>query len=258
MKQAVRALGWAISIFWILLLLFTITVVYSALLIRPSFGEPLVHSPGGTFTVSLPLTLYNGGFYDISGLNITTRTTDYQGSLVTSSTTLFSLISRGASATLRHNMSISLEQAATSDLSHLLFMDSELEVNAILKLVYARMFPFEISFNTSMPWGAPFANLTLGEIGAAPVNITHFRVSIPVSFENHSFLEMNGVIGLEIVDNMDNVIGTSSTSLDAPPGSPFDTTIEILMLGNPANIRDARLSFQTPYFSYGPVVMPLV
>jgi hypothetical protein len=155
-------------------------------------------------------------------------------------------------------MSISLEQAATTDLSHLLFMDSDFDVSVHLKLVYARIFPFEISFNTSMPWGAPFANLTLGEIGVASVNITHFRVSIPVSFENHSFLEMNGVIGLEIVDNMDNVIGTSSTSFDAPPGSPSHTTIEIVMSGNPANIRDARLSFQTPYFSYGPVVMPLV
>lgn len=258
MKQAVRSLGWAISIFWIMLLLFTITVVYSALLIRPSFGEPSVHSSNGTFTVSLPLTLYNGGFYGLSGLNITTRASDYRGSLVASSTTLVPLILGGASAILRHNMSISMEQAATSDLSHLLFMDSELEVNAHLRLVYARVFPFEISFNTSMPWGAPFANLTLGEIMVAPVNITHFQVLIPVSFENHSFLEMNGVIALEIVDYLDNVVGASSTPFDALPGSPSETTVDILMTGNPTNIREARLTFQTPYFSYGPMVMPLV
>jgi hypothetical protein len=258
MKQAVRSLGWAISIFWVMLLLFTITVVYSALLIRPSFGEPSVHSSNGTFAVSLPLTLYNGGFYDISGLNITTLARDYSGSLVTSSTTLAPIVSGGATATLRHNMSISLEQAATSDLSHLLFMDSEFEVNAHLRLVYARVFPFEISFNTSMPWGAPFANLTLGAIMVAPVNLTHFQVSIPVSFENHSYLEMDGVVDLEIVDNTNNLVGASSTSFIAPPGSPSETTVEILMTGNPANIREARLSFQTPYFSYGPVVMSLV
>jgi len=258
MKQSVRALGWAINIFLIMLLLFTITVVYSALLIRPSFGEPLLDSSGGTFTVSLPLTLYNGGFYDISGLNITTRATDYQGSLVTSSTTLFPLVSGETSATIRHNMSISLEQAATTNLSHLLFTDSDLDVSAHLRLVYARIFPFEISFNMSMPWGAPFANLTLGGISVVPVNITHSRVSIPVSFENHSFLEMTGVISLEIVDNVGNVVGTSSTSFDAPPGNPSGATIEILMSGNPSNIRNARLSLETPYFSYGPVVMPLV
>jgi hypothetical protein len=258
MKQAVRALGWAINIFWIMLLLFTITVVYSALLIRPSFGEPLANSSGGTFTVSLPLTLYNGGFYDISGLNITTRVTDYQGSLVTNSTTLFPLVSGGASATIRHNMSISLEQAATTDLSYLLFADSDLDVSTHLRLVYARIFPFEISFNTSMPWGAPFANLTLGGISVVPVNMTHSRILIPVSFENHSSLEMNGTVSLEIVDNMGNAVGTSTTSFDALSGSPFGTTIEIVMSGNPANIRDARLSFRTPYFSYGPVVMPLV
>jgi hypothetical protein len=258
MKQAVRSLGWAIGIFWILLLLFTVTVAYSALLIRPSFGEPSVHNSSGTFTVSLPLTLYNGGFYDISALNITTRVTDYADLPVARSTTLVPLISEGTGTTMRHNMSISLEQAATSDLSHLLFVDSELEINAILKLVYARAFPFEISVNVSMPWGAPFANLTLGEIGVVPVNTTHFRASIPVSFENHSFLEMNGTIDLDIVDNLNNIVGASSTSFDALPGSPSETAIEFLMSGNPANIRHARLSFQTPYFSYGPMVMPLV
>jgi len=258
MRQAVRSLGWAISIFWIMLLLFTITVVYSALLIRPSFGEPSVHSSDGSFTVSLPMTLFNGGYYDISGLNITTRATDYRGSLVTRSTTLVPLISGGTSATLRHNMSIAIEQVATTDLSHLLFMDSEFEVNAHLRLVYARAFPFEISFNMSMPWGAPFANLTLGDIMVAPVNITHFRVLIPVSFENHSFLEMNGIITLEVVDNMNQVVGTSSTAFDASPGSHSETSVDIVMSGNPANIREARLSFQTPYFSYGPMVMSLV
>lgn len=258
MRQAVRSLGWAISIFWIMLLLFTITVVYSALQIRPSFGEPSVHSTNGTFAVSLPMTLYNGGFYDISGLNITTQATDNEGSIVTRSTTLFPLISGGASATLRHNMSIAIQQAATSDLSHLLFMDSEFEVNTHLRLVYAKAFPFEISFNMSMPWGAPFANLTLGEVVVDPVNITHFRALIPVSFENHSFLEMNGTIALEIVDYLNNVVGTSSTSFDASPGSLSETSVEIIVSGNPANIREARLSFQTPYFSYGPMVMSLV
>jgi hypothetical protein len=258
MRQAVRSLGWAISIFWIVLLLFTITVVYSASLIRPSFGEPSMHSSNGTFTVSLPLTLYNGGFYDISVLNITTRAMDYKGSLVISSTTLVPLILGGASATLRHNMSIAIEQAATSDLSHLLFMDSEFEVDTHLRLVYAKAFPFEISFNMSMPWGAPFANLTLGEIVVEPMNITHFRTLVPVSFENNSFLEMNGTLGLEIVDYMNNVVGVSLTPFDALPGSPSETTVEILVSGNPANIREARLSFETPYFSYGPMVMPLV
>jgi hypothetical protein len=90
------------------------------------------------------------------------------------------------------------------------------------------------------------------------MNITHFRTLVPVSFENNSFLEMNGTLGLEIVDYMNNVVGTSLTPFDALPGSPSETTVEILVSGNPANLREARLSFETPYFSYGPMVMPLV
>lgn len=212
----------------------------------------------GTFTASIPLTLHNGGFYDISKLNITTLATDNTGELVAKSTTLLPLISGGAGATIRHNMSFAIDRAATSDLSHLLFMDSDLEVEMRLGLVYARIFPFEISFNMNIPWGAPFANLSLGEIAVTPINLTHFRALIPVHFENHSFLDMSGTIAIEIVDHINRVVGTSSTSFDALSGRSSETSVEIVISGNPADIREARLEFHTPYFSYGPVVMPLV
>lgn len=258
MRQAVRSLGWAISIFWIMLLLFTVTAVYSALQIRPSFGEPSVGGTGGTLTASLPLALFNGGFYDISKLNLTTLARDYRGSVITSSSTFVPMISGGTSASIRHNMSVSIEHAATSNLSHLLFVDSELEIEASLALVYARAFPFEISLNLSMPWGAPLANLTLGEVVGTPVNLTHFRASIPLSFENHSYIAMNGTLRLEVVDNMNRIVGSSLTGFDVPPGSRYETNVEISVSGNPANIREARLHFQTPLFSYGPMVISLV
>ncbi len=258
MRQVVRSLGWAINIFWIILLLFTATVVYSAFQIRPNLGEPSVYGSEGTFTASLPLTLDNGGFYEISMLNVTTLARDNRGSLVTKSTTLLPLISGGASATLKHNISVAMDQAASSDLSHLLFADNDFEIETRLALVYAKAFPFEISFNMSIPWGAPFANLNLGEITVAPVNLTHLRASVPLYFENHSLSEMNGTIGLEIVDHTNRVVGTSSTRFDVQSSSSFETNVEIFVSGDLADIREARLDFQTPHFSYGPLVMPLV
>jgi hypothetical protein len=258
MRQALRSLGWAISIFWIVLLLFTVTVAYSALQIRPSFGEPSVASSGSAVITSIPFTLYNGGFFDISELNITTLTKDYMGSLITSSTTIIPLIPGGRTAAINHNISLAMDRAATGNLSHLLFMDSELNVETSLSLVYAKAFPFEISLDVNMPWGAPFANLALGEIVLTPLNLTHFRASVPVSFENHSFLGMNGTIGLEIVDSMNQTVGESSTGFDALPSSLFETNIQVFVSGNPANIREAHLSFQTPFFNYGPMVVSLV
>jgi len=258
MKQAIRALGWAVSILWIILLLFTVTVVYSAFQIRPSFGEPSAATSGSTLTASIPIILYNGGFYDISKFNITTRVRDCRGMTITRSSTLVPLVSAGANTTITHSISLAIEQAATNNLSHLLFDDSDLEVDAAVRLTYARAFPFEISLNLSMPWGAPFANLTLGDISITPLNLTHARVRIPLSFENHSFLTMNGTMQLEIVDYTNHVVGIGSTGFDAPPDSRFETNVEILVSGDPGDIREARLYFETPFFSYGSMVMSLV
>lgn len=258
MKQAIRALGWAVAVLWMILLFFTVTAVYSAFQIRPSLGEPSATTMGSTLTTSLPIALYNGGFYDISQFNITTQVRDHSGVAITRSSTLVPFVSAGANATTTHNMSFSIEQVAAGSLSRLLFNDSELEIDAVVQLVYARVFPFEISLNSSMPWGAPFANLALGGISATPFNFTHIRVQIPLSFENHSFLAIDGTLQLEIVDRANNVAGRGSAVFNAPADSPSETNLEVLTSVNPADFRQARLYFQTPFFNYGPLVMPLV
>ena len=39
MRYVVRALGWATKILWILIIVFSVTAVYSALNVRMGFGE---------------------------------------------------------------------------------------------------------------------------------------------------------------------------------------------------------------------------
>lgn len=254
MKQAIRALGWANAIFWIILLLFTITVVYSAVQIQPRFGEPSVTNLNGAFVVSLPLSIYNGGFYDINGFNVTTQISDSRGSTLNRSSTLVPILPKGENTTIEHRMTLGIVQAATSNLSYLLFNDTELNVEAIVRLVYVNAFPIEISSNFTTPWGAPFANLALGNL----IVISSTRVSMPLSFENHSFLGMNGTIRVEIVDNANNAVGGTSVAFDAPPETRFERNIEVTVSGSPAQIRKARLYFETPFFGYGPVVFSLV
>jgi hypothetical protein len=151
-------------------------------------------------------------------------------------------------------MTLSIEQVAISNLSYLLLNDSELNVEAIVKLVYANAFPIEISTNFTTPWGAPFANLTLGNIAV----ISSTRVSMPLSFENHSFLGMNGTMRVEIIGSTNNVVGGTSVAFDAPPETRFERNIEVTVSGSPAQVREARLYFETPFFDYGPVVFSLV
>jgi len=259
MKQMIRALGWAIAIFWAILLLFTATAVYSALQSLPRFGQgPSVTNIGSTFVVSVPLGIYNGGFYDITKFNITTQIQDNLGTPIAQSSTFVPLIPKGENTTIEHRISFSISQVASSSLTYLLFNDTNLNLKAILGLTYANAFPIRISANLTAPWGAPMANLTLGDVTITGLNITHIRASIPFSFENRSFLGLNGTTRIEIIDNARNIIGGTVVNFDAPPKNRFERNVEILTTGNPANIREARLYFQTPYFNYGPMVFPLV
>jgi hypothetical protein len=258
MKQAIRALGWATNIFWIMLLLFTVTAVYSAFQIKPGFGDASTSTSDSSLTVSLPFSLYNGGFYDISRINLTTLVTDSYGLPLTSSSTLFQLIPKGTNTTITHKILVDLRQMSTKSLSHLLFNDTSLAVDAILKLNYASAIPFQISTNFTMPWGAPLASLALGKMIVSPYNSTCSEATVPLSFENHSPLGLNGTMRLELVDVTNRIVGTGSVPIIGAPHSGFETAVEILMSGNPSNVTEARLYFDTSIFHYGQLVISLV
>ena len=253
MKQAVQALGWASNIFWIILLFFTVTVVYSAFQIRPGLGEePSTSTLGGTMTFSLPFYLYNGGFYNISGLTITTLIRDENSALISDSSTPPQFIRRGTNVSITHRISISISQMTTETLSYLLFNDSIFNAEIGLKLNYAKAVPFKVSINRTMDWGAPLSNLTLG----TPTP-TRTGAVVPLSFENHSYFELNGTITLELVNIANQVVGEGNTNINVQPQSRYRTGVDVSISGDPTNIR-ARLYIQTSVFNYGPLVISLV
>jgi hypothetical protein len=258
MKQAIRALGWATNIFWAILLFFTITSVYSAFQIRPGFGEPYTTASGSSLITSLPFYINNRGLYDITNLNVTTLVGDNLGNPISDSSTFVPIVPHGKNVTGTHNMTIDMMNITGNRLSHLLFNDSILDINLALKLDYANTVPFMISTNLTMPWGAPMNNLTIGNISVTPYNMTHVRVSVPVSFENHSFLSLNGAMRLELVNYSGQVVGNGSSDLNVLPENAYGESIVVLSSNSLANVREARLYFQTTVLNYGPVVISLV
>lgn len=261
MRQAIRALGWATNVFWIILLFFTVTVVYSAFQVRvepPEEDEFYVSSLDGTLVMSMPFDITNGGFYDISNFTITTLVKDSSGLLISDSSTTEPLIQRGSNVSIKHNMSISINQMTTENLSYLLFNDSLFDVGIALKLNYASVVPFQISTNFTMPWEAPLNNLTIRNVSVA-YNGTNFVATVPISFENHSIFSLDGTVRVELVDNMNRVLGSGAASFvpNVPPESSYSVPVEVVV-SDPTNIRTARLYFATSIFSYGPVVISLV
>jgi len=257
MRQAIRALGWAATIFWIVLLFFTVTAAYSAFKVAQGLrlGRPTTNQQDGSLLVSLPLTFNDTGLYDMSNFNITTLIRDGNGTFISGSSTFVPLIPRESKNFLvTHNLSLSPSQMTTDNLAYLLFNDSTLNVDAILKLDFARAIPLELATNTSMPWGAPLYSLTISDISATMITPGRFGVTFSVSYENHAFFDLDGSVLLELVDHVGNRLGTSSTILLPRGGSiPFEVVVS-----NPLDIAAARLSFNTSYFSYDPLEIPLV
>jgi hypothetical protein len=247
MRQTIRALGLTIYVLWLVIVVFTVTAVYSAFQLGVSFGEPQTSTSGGTMTLSLPFSVQNNGFYDISNLNITTIIQEINRALIANSSTLVPPILSGKKVDVTHHISITLDKMTPASLSRLLFNDTDFNVDMILALTYAGVIPLKISTNSTMTWGAPLYNLTIGSID---FNSTSMMAVVPVSFENHSFFNLNGTMQIEIVDALNQTVGSKTIPINVPSESDYPMTwLEVPVSASDSSFK-VRLHFDTSAFKY--------
>jgi len=251
MRQAIRALGLAIYVVWLVMVVFTISLVYSAFQLGVSFGEQRTSTSGGTMTLSLPFSMQNNGFYDISNLNITTIIQETNGALVTNSSTLVTSISSSKKVDITHNISISLDEMTRASLSRLLFNDTDLDVDMSLALTYAGVFPLKISTNSTMTWDAPLSNLNIGNLYSIDSKIV-----VPTIFENHSLFNLTGTMRLELFNDLNQQVGVETTEINVLSHEDFSKNIEVSVSG-PVNVTEVHLSFYTSVFTYEDKVIPI-
>jgi len=249
MKQAIRALTIATLILWILLIVFAITAVYSVMNLDIDFGETQFFPSNEDVVLSLPFFFNNSGYYDISELNVTTRVTDYNGTLLALSETFVPLVASGSNVETVHNISIDLNDLFM-EYTEILFNDSSFELDAFIALNFAHAIPVQMSINMTIPWGAPLSNLSIGEIFVLSDNRT---VVIPVSFENHSYFDIVGTMQLEVYNDVDELVTSGQTDLDVPsyygynePVEAYSSLEDVLKLTESGKV---HLVFEFPMFT---------
>jgi len=243
MKPAIRALGIATIVIWIFLIVFAATAVYSVMNLGVGFGEvEFFPSSNG---------INNTGYYDISELNISTRIIDSNGTLLKLSQTFVPLVSRGSNVEAAHN--ISIESDDIMERIELVFNDSSFVFDTSITLNFANIVPVQMSMNMTMPWGAPFSNVSVGEISRLPFNATHDRVVVPLSFENHSFFDVTGTMNFEIYNDVEELVTSGETSLDVQSESTYDEQVDMyLSLTDASRLTESgkvRLIFETSMFT---------
>jgi len=253
-------IGLATTFFWIFLIAFAVSAIYSFIRdVRFHFGElqpPTSLTETNEMILSLPITIENRGFYNIGFFNITTEISDEEGFIVTRGNTCITVINRNDVVTINHNMTVNVTDLLQKK-QNFLFNDTELKIYEVLSMTAAEIIPFQASTNLSIPWGAPLHNFRLGEPEYTVFNLTHSRVTLPISFENHAFFDIAGNIAIRMYNDADLLVGEGRTSIDASKHSSYNGYVELYVLSieiTPSG--HFEVGFLTSLLDYGPLVIP--
>jgi len=164
------------------------------------------------------------------------------------------LIPRNSNIKTTHNASMNVTDIISKAQIYLL-NDNIFNVNASMKLIFAHAIPFKVSMNKTIPWGAPLYNFSIGKVS---YNLTHQRVIIPLSFENHSpYFGVDGTMRVEILNSRGEPAGSETLSMDVPPHSGYNGQVELVVDASKFTLSgEVRFFFETSLFSFGPVMMP--
>jgi hypothetical protein len=253
MKIAIRMLGIATIILWLVILFFSVTAVYSVMNLGVSLGEVQMLPSSKGITFSLPFSIDNNGYYEIADFNLTTRVTDPDGTLIDLTETFVQSIPRDTNVNSTHTIPIDLDSILSMDYLPFLFEDSEFNAEIFVGLNFARAVPVQLSTNATIPWGAPLADFSVGRISVSPLNSTHAEASIPVSFENHVILDLTGTLTLELYNDSQNVITSEETIIRVPSQQSYsDRIVMYTSLQDASKVTSSgnvHVIFETPMFT---------
>jgi len=220
-------IGLATTFFWIFLFAFLSTAVYSVKDVQFNFGDPqTTTNTNNEIIFSLPVTIGNRGYYDIGSFKIVTEIYDNDGLPITSGSTFVPVIRKNEDVTVTHNMTISASELLQRSQDYL-FNDSEILIYTAVGMSVAEVIPVQASTNFSTHWGAPLYNFALGEPEYTPYNVTHFRVTVPISFENHAFFDLLGSVQVKMYSSSNAPVGEGQTSIEAYANSPYNGNVEL-------------------------------
>lgn len=261
MKVAIQMITIATTVSWVLLIVFAVTVVYSMKDIRIDWGEPeATVMADGKLLLEFPIGIVNDGYYSLQDFNISTQMYDSQGAVMAQGTTFVPSIGTGDNLNTTHQIIANLTDILQKH-QDLIFNDTELQTMTNVSMKTAELIWFQASSNSTFSWGAPLFNLTIAppkimtETGAN--NTAYYRTVLSVSFENHALFNLSGTAQVNIFNNKNDLITTEEASFNVAQQSSYQSEIQLdIQAVNFTSNGHVEISFWTPFFNYGPLVIP--
>jgi len=252
MKIALKVLRLVTILLLIIIVFFVITAVYSVTQLGLNVGEVQMLPSGEGINFSLPFSISNNGFYELADLNVTTRVKSLDEILLDRSETLIPSIPKGTTVNSTHKITLDLETIMSIDYVPLLLNDSVFEVELFAALNFARAIPIQVSTKTTIPWGAPLSQFSVGRPSISTFNSTHGEATIPVSFANHAVLDLTGKLKLDFLSFSREVIAFGGTTINVPSGASYIGEIHVYPTQQDVSKLtgeiDVRVIFETPMF----------
>ena len=253
MNVTIKILNISTFILWIVIIFFSATAILSVMNLNVGIGEAQMLPSSNGILFSLPFSINNGGYYELADLNLTTRVTDPDGTVFDKTETIVPSIPQGTTINASHAITIDLNTILSMDHAPLLLNDSSFNLEIFAGLNFARAIPVQLSTNVSIPWGAPLANFQIGGISVSTYNSTHGQASIPVSFENHAILDIQGLLKLEVYNNSNEYLTSGESIINAPSQQNYaDTIVTYLRLRDISKLTGngrVHVVFETPMFT---------
>ncbi len=109
MKVPIRMISVATSFLWVLLIIFSVSAIYSMKDIRLDVGKPQTTiTTDNELLLNFPIGIVNNGYYDLDDFNISTEMRDVQKSMMAQGFTFIPVIRRGETFNTTHQMGINL------------------------------------------------------------------------------------------------------------------------------------------------------
>lgn len=261
MKVPIRMITVATSLTWIILIIFSVSAIYSMKDIRMDVGKPQTSiAPDNYLVLDFPIGIVNGAYYDLNDFNISTEIHDANEAVLTQGSTFIPSIGKGETLNTTHEIRINLTDMLQNR-QDLLVEDSEFRIGTNVSMKTAELISFQISSNLTLPWGAPLYNLTFGTpkstIHTAPGSTTYYTVAIPTTFQNHAYFDIAGTVHLSMYDDRNVLKNTAEIIFKAQQQSSFMENLQFdVPLAGMITSGYFRVAFSTSFLDYGPLVIP--
>ncbi len=252
MNITIKMLSIATFILWVVIIFFSITAVLSVMNLNVGIGEMQMRPSTKGIIFSLPFSINNEGYYELADLNLTTVIIDQNGTILDQTETFVSSIPQGSTINESHTIAIDLDTIRSLDLVPLLLNDSSFNLEVLAELNFARAVPVQLSTNITIPWGAPLAHFSIGTISISSLNNTHAEATIPVYFENHAIIGMQGLLKLQVYNDSNEQIMSGESIINVPSQQTYsDRIVSYPTLENSTKLTNrgrVHVFFVTPMF----------